>query len=156
MVKQHFSCVTRVNLTRVTRLVCSYLNKPNLTLDHCVMVQRANAARWARPFSPAPSLSKAPQTWRSPPSLRCMCCGSWKREINSNAVVFGCMRSSVGAQSWVSFTTSSRNSVWMTAGCEGFVITIRFIRFLSRPLQKLKLTTFLKPSPPPAAENTLQ
>ena len=33
------------------------------------------------------------------------------------------------------------------AGCAGFVKTkIRFIRFLSRPPQKLKLTTFLKPS----------
>ena len=33
------------------------------------------------------------------------------------------------------------------AGCAGIVkTTIRFIRFLSRPPQKLKLTTFLKPS----------
>ena len=37
-------------------------------------------------------------------------------ERNPNAVVFGCMTSSVGAHSWVSFTTSSRNSAWMTAG----------------------------------------
>ena len=40
-------------------------------------------------------------------------------ERNPNAVVFGCMTSSVGAHSWVSFTTSSRNSAWMTAGSSG-------------------------------------
>ena len=63
------------------------------------------------------SFSFAPQTWlRSPPSLRCTCCGSSRRAGNPNAVVFGSMTSSVGAHSWVGFTTSSRNSAWMTAG----------------------------------------
>ena len=103
-------------ITRVTRLACRLIivcHKNGST-----HLTRLYEARWARPKRIGPrSFSFAPPTRpRSPPSLRCTCCGSSRRAGNPNAVVFGCMTSSVGAHSWVGFTTSSRNSAWMTAG----------------------------------------